>query len=277
MEQAVDAAEIDEGAVVGDVLHHAVVDLAFLEVLDQLGARFGPGFLQHRAARNDDIAALAIHLEDLEGLGGAHEGRDVAHGADIDLAARQEGHGAREIDGEAAFDAAEDMAGHALVVLVCLFQHGPGFLPACLLATQHRFAFAAFDAVDEDIDDIADLDFRVAVGAQELLHRDATLGLEADIDEHLFVLVVDAQDRTFHHGAFEGLRIGEGFFEKGGEIVTAGIRIGLGFSHVAHGPRLSFQLFYSGQPVVSGGLAATVKHKPDSSIGVPRTRSDRIR
>ncbi len=73
VQQAVDAAEIDEGAVVGDVLDHAVEDLAFLEALDQLGALLGAGLLQHGAARDDDVAARAVHLEDLERLRRAHQ------------------------------------------------------------------------------------------------------------------------------------------------------------------------------------------------------------
>ena len=68
VQQAVDAAEIDEGAVVGDVLDHAVDDLALFEVLHQLLALLGAGLFQHGAARHDDVAAAAIHLEDLERL-----------------------------------------------------------------------------------------------------------------------------------------------------------------------------------------------------------------
>ena len=117
VQQAVDAAQIDERAVIGDVLDHAFEDLAFLEACDQLGALLGAGLFQHGAARHDDVAARAVHLEDLERLRRAHQRADVAHRADIDLAARQEGHGAGQIDGEAALDAAEDHAGDALVVL----------------------------------------------------------------------------------------------------------------------------------------------------------------
>ena len=68
VQQAVDAAEIDEGAVVGDVLDHAVDDLAFLEALDQLRALLGAGLFEDGAARDDDVAAPLVHLQDLEGL-----------------------------------------------------------------------------------------------------------------------------------------------------------------------------------------------------------------
>src|SRR5690606_15396987 len=65
VQQTVDAAEVDERAVVGDVLDHAVDDLTFAETGDDLGPLLGPRLLEHRAARDDDVAAAAVHLEDL--------------------------------------------------------------------------------------------------------------------------------------------------------------------------------------------------------------------
>ncbi len=88
MQQAVDAAEVDERTVVGDVLDHAFDHLAFFEVLHDLRALLGARLFKHGAARHDDVAAAAIHLEDLEGLRVVHEGRDVADRTDVDLAER---------------------------------------------------------------------------------------------------------------------------------------------------------------------------------------------
>src|ERR1700742_3266112 len=87
MQQAIDAAEVHERAVVGDVLDHAVEDHAFLEALDQLTALFGARLFQNCPARDDDVAAGAVHLQDLERLRRAHQRADVAHRADIDLGA----------------------------------------------------------------------------------------------------------------------------------------------------------------------------------------------
>src|SRR6266487_3012890 len=97
VEEPVDAAEVDEGAVIGDVLHHPVDHLALFEVLHQLLALLGPGLFQHGAPRHHDVAAAAIHFEDLERLRHVHQRSDVADRPDIDLAARQEGDGAIEI------------------------------------------------------------------------------------------------------------------------------------------------------------------------------------
>ena len=134
VQQAVDAAEVDERAVVGDVLDHAVDDLALFEVLHQFLALLGAGLFQHGAAGDHDVAAAAIHFQNLERLLDVHQRRDVADRADVHLAARQEGHGAVEIDGEAALDLVEDDAGDLLVVLERLFQLAPAFLAPRLVA-----------------------------------------------------------------------------------------------------------------------------------------------
>ena len=108
MQKAVDAAEIDERAIVGEVLDRAVDDLAFGEVGDDLVALFGPALLEDGAARDDDVAAAPVHLQDLERLGDVHQRPDVAHRANVDLAARQERHDRPvEINGEAALDRVE--------------------------------------------------------------------------------------------------------------------------------------------------------------------------
>src|SRR5690606_36617509 len=178
MQQAVDAAEVDERAVVGDVLDHALDDLALLEVMDDLRALLGPAFLEHGATRQDDVATAAIHLEDLEGLRVVHQRGDVADRPDVDLAARQEGHGAVEINGEAALDLVEDDAFAALTLVELLFELDPALLAARLLAGKHRFAERVLDAVDVDLDLVASLQL---LGARsELLQRDAALDLEAD-------------------------------------------------------------------------------------------------
>src|SRR5206468_11978780 len=68
MEQPIDAAEIDESAVIGDVLDHAAEDLALFEARNELGALLGATLLEHGPARHNDVAARAVHLEDLERL-----------------------------------------------------------------------------------------------------------------------------------------------------------------------------------------------------------------
>src|SRR4029077_3793886 len=132
-------------------------------------ARFGPALLHHGTARDHDIAARAVHLEDLEGLRSSHERADIAHRADVDLAAWQEGNRPGEIDGEAAFDATEDDAGDALVFLEGFFELRPGFLATCLFAAQNGFAVLVFHALEIDLDGVAELDLVLLAGLAEFL------------------------------------------------------------------------------------------------------------
>src|SRR6202042_577914 len=156
VQQTVDAAEVDERTVIGDVLDDAVDHLTLFEVLHQFLALFGAGLFQNRTARHHDVAAAAIHLEYLERLRVVHQRRDVADRADIDLRARQEGNSAVEVDGEAALDLVEDNAVDLLVVVEGLLELAPAFLAARLVARQHGFAERILDAVEEHLDDVAD-------------------------------------------------------------------------------------------------------------------------
>src|SRR5262249_3429249 len=215
---------IDEGAVIGDVLDHPGQDLSLGQAGDQLVARLGTALLQHGSARNHDVAAAAVHLQDLEGLGRTHERSDIAHRADIDLAARQEGDGAAQIDGETAFDAAEDHALNPLVFLESLFELRPRLLAPRLLARQHGFAVLVLHPLEEPRDRIAHLDLGPAAGAGELLQRYAPLGLEPDIDQSDIVLYGD--DTAAEHGSFEALHAAQGLIEQRGKAFA--VRVGCG-------------------------------------------------
>ena len=129
------------------------------ELADDLGALLGAAFFEDGAARNDDVAAAAVHLEDLERLLQTHQRAGVAHGAHIDLGAGQERNGAAQIDGEAALDPAEDRALDAGFVGIGFFQAVPGFLAAGLVTADDGFAPGVLDAVEVDLDLVADFDF----------------------------------------------------------------------------------------------------------------------
>src|SRR5262245_38000890 len=213
MEEPIDAAEIDEGAVVGDVLDDAVDHLALGEVLHELGALLGAGFLHDGATRHHDIAAPAVHLEYLEGLADIHEGADIADRPDVHLAAGEEGNGAAQIDGEAALDAAEDDPIHAFVAGIGLLKLCPGFLAARLVAREHRLAERIFDALEIDLDLVALLDRDVLAGLGEFLDGDTAFSLEADIDDHIIIL--DRNHPALDHLAFRRGGGAEGFGEEG--------------------------------------------------------------
>src|SRR5690625_4977921 len=216
MEQAVDTAKIHESTVIGDVLDDALDHIAFLQARDDLGALLGTALLEDRAARDDDVAAAAVHLQDLEGLWHAHQRADIADRADIDLAARQERHGAAKIDREATLDAAKDRAFDTIAVIIGLFKPIPGLFAARLVAADHGLAARILDALEEDLDLVADADLGRLAGAGEFLQIDAAFHLEADIDDGLAVL--DGDDRALDDTALFGRIMLEALCKKGFEI-----------------------------------------------------------
>ena len=244
VQQAVNAAEVDECAVLGDVLDHAVNRIAFLQLADDFGALFGAGLFEDRTARHHDVAAATVHLEDLERLLETHERACVAHGAHIDLGTGQEGHGTAEVDGEAALDAAEDRAFDACVVCVGLLETVPCFFAAGHLAGDDGFATGVFGGAEEDLHFVADLNVRLLAGFSEFLQLDAAFHLVAYVDDGLARFDCDDlafDNRTFVRGVhFEAL-VKEGFEFFHGCVL----------SHVAC---VSFTSVYSGRAVVSAGL-----------------------
>jgi hypothetical protein len=221
VEQAVDPAQIDEGAVIGDVLDHALDHLALGERKDQAAALLGAGFLEDGAARHDDIAAAAVHLQNYEGLRQVHQRADVAHRADVDLRAWQEGHGAAEIDREAALDAAEDGALDAVGGGEFALELVPRGFAARAVARQHRFALRIFDPVDIDFDFVADRQLGLLARRRELAQRDPAFRFQAHVDyRHV---VFDAGNDALDHLAFERLVLAaEAFVEHGLEVVAGG-------------------------------------------------------
>ena len=62
VQQAVNAAEVNKCAVVGEVFHHTCQDDAFLQVLHDLRTLFVLLLLQKLLARNHDVPTLLVQL-----------------------------------------------------------------------------------------------------------------------------------------------------------------------------------------------------------------------
>ena len=217
MQQAVNAAKINKRTVIGDVLDHAVNHLAFGKVLHQLGALFGAGFFHDGAARDNNVAALAVHFQNLERLRHMHQRTNVTDRTDVNLRAGQEGHSTAEIDGEATLDAAEDHAIDALILGGHFFEADPGFFALGLFAAEHGFAQSVFDALEINFNGRANLDVGVLARLGKVLEWNAAFGLEADVNDHQIVfngknLALD--DRALGYGA-----VGIALFEEGFKVI----------------------------------------------------------
>ena len=171
VQQAVDAAEVDERAVLGDVLDHAVDDRAFAQRLQQLGALFAHRSLDHGAARQHDVVALAVELDDLELHRLALERAHVLDRTRVEQRAGQEGADAVDEHREAALDLAVHGAGDELARLERVLEREPRGEALGLVARQDGVAVAVLDGVDRDRDEVAGLDFELALVVLEFFDR----------------------------------------------------------------------------------------------------------
>ena len=229
MQQAVDAAEVDEGAIVCDVLDDALDDGAFLQVGQQLLALLARRGFQHGATRDDDVVALAVELDDLEFEFLVLVGRGVLDRTHVDQRAGQEGADAVGHDGEAALHLAVDDALDQGALVEGLLQVVPGGDALGLLARQARLAVAILEHLDGDADVVARLDLDLAAIAAEFVEGNEALGLEAGVDDD--EVLVNADDFSGNHFTRAHLLAGQAFFEEGGETFRAGGRGGSSNGH----------------------------------------------
>ena len=105
--QAVDAAEVDERAEVDDGGDGARRRSALLELARNLAALVLAAFLEHHAAREDDVVAVAVHLDDPASRPGRCR-RQVLDAAEVDERRGQEAAQA-DVEDQAALDDLDDV------------------------------------------------------------------------------------------------------------------------------------------------------------------------
>ena len=125
VQQAVNSAQINERTVLGDVFDHAFDRRAFFEGVHQLGALFAHRCFNHSTARQHDVVALAIQLDDLEFHGLVLVRRQVFDGAGIDERARQKGADAVDQNSQATFDFATGLTRDKFTRFEGFFQAHP--------------------------------------------------------------------------------------------------------------------------------------------------------
>src|SRR5690606_3921738 len=154
---AINAAQINERAVVGEVLDDTFDLLAFLQGFQQsfaLGAVFR---FQNAATRNNDVVALLIQLDDFEFQLFAFQVCGITHRTDIDQGTWQERTDAVNVDSEAAFNLTVDNAlDHFLSGESC-FQNDPALCALGFFAGQLGFTKAIFNRIQRNVDLVTDL------------------------------------------------------------------------------------------------------------------------
>lgn len=107
MQQAVNAAQVNEDTEVGDVLDGTFEYLVDFEVAEELLAHFAQAFFLEHLVADDDVFPQIVDLEDLEVHFGADDRIEVTDRADINLAAGQEGVHTTQVDHHTALDATD--------------------------------------------------------------------------------------------------------------------------------------------------------------------------
>src|SRR3954454_1195969 len=103
VDEAVHAVEIDERAEVDDVRDLPLDDIARLQPVENLLALLLALLFEHCAAREDDVVARAVELDDLGAQLLAEELVEILDAADVDQRRRQEAADA-EVEDQAALD-----------------------------------------------------------------------------------------------------------------------------------------------------------------------------
>ena len=188
--------QVDERAEVGQVLDVAGDHVADVDALQErlaLGVALG---LDEFAAREDDVLAVVVDLDDLEIVGVADELVEVLRRGDVDLAAGQERLDA-DVDHEAALDDALDLALDEAVAV----EHADDLLPVLAVerffAGEHDHALVVFETFEENVHFVADVH---VVEIVEFGKRDDTLRFVADVHEGF--ARAEFEDMAFDDGAF---------------------------------------------------------------------------
>src|SRR5437016_3273768 len=181
VEEPVDAAEIDEGAVVGDVLDRALEDDALLQHLERLGLERRALALEDRSPGHHHVPARAVELEDGEAPALADVAIEVARRPDVGVRAGEE-RGHADVHLEHALRRADERPFDRAVALVGLLDLAPDLELLRLLPREDDVARLGVARLEVDVDLVALVHGELALARGELVDRDGSLGLVADVD-----------------------------------------------------------------------------------------------
>ncbi len=130
----------------------------------------------------------------------------------IDLRTRQESNRTVEVNGETAFNAAEDNAVDSFAGIEGFLQILPDFFTACFFAGQNNLSVFVFVTVNINFNFVAGFEFGVLA---EFAQRDAAFGFEPDINDGKIGSYAD--NRTFNHGTGDAV-VAELFVQQGFKV-----------------------------------------------------------
>ena len=125
MQQSVDAAEIDERAIVGQILNLPLNDNVFFYLVEGLIFSTGIALLEHGLARKDHVRSLSIQFDYLGFNLLVPQRIQIANRAHIDLRSRQKRRDAIDVDAQAPFNALNDSPFDYRAIVVGFFEIVP--------------------------------------------------------------------------------------------------------------------------------------------------------
>ncbi|MNU66279.1 hypothetical protein D3C71_555880 [compost metagenome] len=212
VQQAVNAAQIYECTVVGQVLDDTLNFLTFLQVGQQAFALGGVLGFDHGTTGNDNVVALLVQLDDLELEFFVFQVSGVTDRTHVNQRTRQEGTDAVQLNGETTLDLAVDDTDNGSLLFVCLLKLQPGFVALGFFAGQLGFAETIFDRVQSHVNGVAYVDFQLAQGVLELFSRNGRLGFQTGVNQYETVL--DSNDGALDDGTLTGFNGIQGLFKE---------------------------------------------------------------
>ncbi len=196
MEEAVDAAQVDERAVVGQVLHRAGEDSSLAQLLQGVRPLGGLLLLEDLLAADHHVAALLVQLDDADFDLLAEIAVEVADRPDLELRPGQECLHA-DVDRQATLDAADHRAHNGRLVVGRLLDGVPHPQALCLFVADKVAAFRLL-ALDHHVDHVARIEPGGACVVDDLLqgHHPPRISRPTSTIRCLSVLL---EDRALHH------------------------------------------------------------------------------
>src|SRR5690554_2682417 len=212
VQQTIHTAQVDEGAVVGEVLDDTFCFHTFLQGSQQRFTLCTVFSFQNRAAGYDHVVTLLVELDNLEFQFLAFQVGGVTDRTDIDQGTRQERTNAVYVNGEATLDLAIDNAFDHSLFFESLLQVFPGFSALRLLTGQTGFTETVFHRVESYINLVSDLDIQSSGVVKELGSRDHAFGFQTGMNS--YPVAIDVNDRSLDNRTRLHINFFQAFFEK---------------------------------------------------------------
>ena len=184
VQQAVNTAQINECAVVGDVFNHAFNNCAFLQVLHHCFTISTLAHFQYGTTRYHHVVALAIQLDNLQFHRLVFIRRGVLNRTHIHQRTRQEGTDTVHHGCQTTFNFTADITFNDTAFFHRLLKINPGSQTLGFFTGKPSFAITIFQRFNCNGNKITNRNFQRAIVVAELLYRNETFRLQTRVYNH---------------------------------------------------------------------------------------------